>query len=678
MPPKKKWKPAYDSERKYNKSWEEQFVWLSHAPNNSDDAYCKLCCKSLLPKLSNLRDHEKTVKHQSKVAPQQGSSQSILHVNRTPRLTQKSDAVKTAELHLAVGIACHSAIQTVDHIGEIITKHGEGSPWSCMKMHRTKCSALIKNLLSPCIQAELVDDFKDKKFAIIVDESTDISCMKNLAIMVRYFSEKEKNVATRFLCLMPITDASGEKIFEAMNTAITECGNRMENCIGYASDGASNMVGVNNSVWSRIRSCAPHCVLYKCICHSLALCIQHACDKLPTNIGYMLSAIPRWFSNSDQRRTAYQDLFDTMNPPEEPVNPPTGAAAHAGRPTPLPFERLSQTRWLVRGKIMNNILSNWFELQAYFECCERTFAQADTRYRARLIKNMLTDKQNFLYFVFMTPLVAEFESMNAKFQQVKADPHHLSQQLFMHHNSLHNRIHHVNGNRKLLYQVDFGAKFIQECDRYLKEMKHNGTVIQQVNDVKKRCQDVIVECLRQLELRLPPAKETFKSLALLSPGTVLNQANRASMAALPFLHLVESNIDQVEDQYRKLVCVNWAEQEVFAGGGLPSDTEEFWCGVLKHESFKDLALYALTCMITPISNATVERVFSIVTAIKTKPRNRMQLAMLDALVRLRTTFIVSGKCCTDFEITPRMLKDFKSDIVYAITAEESDAMDSLM
>jgi len=47
--------------------------------------------------------------------------------------------------------------------------------------------------------------------------------------------------------------------------------------------------------------------------------------------------------------------------------------------TSLPFQQASHTRWLVRGKVMYNILMNWEELKAYFMCAEQA-SGADARY----------------------------------------------------------------------------------------------------------------------------------------------------------------------------------------------------------------------------------------------------------------------------------------------------------
>ena len=283
----------------------------------------------------------------------------------------------------------------------------------------------------------------------------------------------------------------------------------------------------------------------------------------------------------------------------------------------------------------------------------------------------------YLYFVFATPIVQEFESLNAEFQQTKADPHALYQKMFLHHQSLQNRLHDSNGHKKDVNNVDYGAKFIAECNRYLQENCHSEKAVKIVQDVKSRCMSVLEEALTQLSSRLPPAKNTFQRLAYLSPVVALSQTTRAPFASMPFQNLLGDKFNAIEEQYRKLICVDWAKEPVFKATGIPDDAEEFWMGVLRHDVFADLANYALTCLITPISNATVERVFSLVTAVKTKPRNRMQVMMLDAIVRIRTEMILMGKCCVGFKIKPLMLQNLDSETVYATGSTNDDEDDEM-
>ena len=76
-------------------------------------------------------------------------------------------------------------------------------------------------------------------------------------------------------------------------------------------------------------------------------------------------------------------------------------------------------------------------------------------------------------------------------------------------------------------------------------------------------------------------------------------------------------------------------------------------------------------MITPASNATVERIFSLVTAVKTKPRNKTQIELLDALVRIRSRLPDTGICCKEFVCSAHMLKLDNSDNLHGRTEEEN-------
>ena len=84
----------------------------------------------------------------------------------------------------------------------------------------------------------------------------------------------------------------------------------------------------------------------------------------------------------------------------------------------------------------------------------------------------------------------------------------------------------------------------------------------------------------------------------------------------------------------------------------------------------DLARYALACLTTPTSNAVVERMFSYVTGIKTKSRNKLSSCMLEAIVRIRTNLYFKGICCKD--VKPRMFKLFNTKNMYRNNINDQD------
>jgi len=71
---------------------------------------------------------------------------------------------------------------------------------------------------------------------------------------------------------------------------------------------------------------------------------------------------------------------------------------------------------------------------------------------------------------------------------------------------------------------------------------------------------------------------------------------------------------------------------------------------------KSPPLLALTCLLNPVSNAVVERVFSLVSSVKTKARHRMQLNLLDAIVSVRAEQLFSIKGCKNLTASLEMLK----------------------
>ena len=107
----------------------------------------------------------------------------------------------------------------------------------------------------------------------------------------------------------------------------------------------------------------------------------------------------------------------------------------------------------------------------------------------------------------------------------------------------------------------------------------------------------------------------------------------------------------------------------------------FWCHVYNIKDavgnfvMRDLAIFVLKLYSLPISNATVERVFSRVTSVKTKLRNRMCLELLDSILRVKMILEERKICCTDFQPTSDMF-NYNSDI-YKKQEEEVEAEEIL-
>ncbi|XP_071485289.1 zinc finger protein 862-like [Diadema setosum] len=648
-PPAKKSKTKYEASRKYLTSWETEFNWLTSVMDNDVKLpFCKYCRKQLKPHHASLKKHQDTPSHVAARRAIAGSS--MTKFATCSKKIQPADAVKAAELHLAVTTCCHSPLSSIDHLSETIKKYAAGSTLESISIHRTKCTKLVTQVIAPTIKEQVKEDMSEKAFSLIIDESTDVSSTRVLAILARYFSEEKMEILTVLLGFQEICEATGEQLFKALQTVLDEYNLNLSRCVGLATDGASNMTGEHNSVWSRVKEVAPKCTLMKCVCHSIALCVQKAFEGLPSNVGFMLCEVPSFFSHSFLRREAYKSLYDTFCAEELEE----GELASKK----MPFKKMSTTRWLVRGELIRRIWEHWDPLKNYFQMAMNEGTQ-DVRYRARMLFHMFDDKSNFLYFTFLAPVVENLDRLNQKFQAENASPEGLSDALDMQHKSLKERVYdHGTGARRPLNLIDYGHKFTAEAVRLQREPAH----LQIVDNVRTRCADFLACLISEIEKRLPESKKTFQKLSLLHPKNVLSQMSCCAFSDLPLLHLCE-DLDVVEEQYRMIRLHLWKEEKIFKGS-IPDDSQSFWKGILNHENsdrhkpYRTIGLYALGALSCPISNASVERIFSIVTWAKNKYRNQLSTKTLEAIVLTKTTF----GCCNKFEVTAAMLKRFNASI----------------
>ncbi|CAI6355385.1 unnamed protein product [Macrosiphum euphorbiae] len=100
------------------------------------------------------------------------------------------------------------------------------------------------------------------------------------------------------------------------------------------------------------------------------------------------------------------------------------------------------------------------------------------------------------------------------------------------------------------------------------------------------------------------------------------------------------------------------------------DVEEFWHQISKLEDYSELLIYknlanlAKLCLCLPHSNAEAERIFSIVTDVKTKKRNRLGDDTLNSISVIRSSFGAKTINCTNFEVTQEHLKLHNAKTLY--------------
>lgn len=202
-------------------------------------------------KKSNLILHEGTVKHR-KACESVLKSNSNLMKEFCKKSTTQRDQVKVFEVKYAVGIACHGSISSVDHYTEIVSEFSKGQPLENVKLHRTKCSAILKKC---CEFFSILED--------LISELKKYLAQSTFAF-VFVFSVNKILVLDCISCI----DSSNFNYWSCFvwchRNFLKKHRVDIRNCIGFSIDGANNVCGAHNSVLSRLRKVNPKIIFVKC------------------------------------------------------------------------------------------------------------------------------------------------------------------------------------------------------------------------------------------------------------------------------------------------------------------------------------------------------------------------------------------------------------------------------
>lgn len=306
---------------------------------------------------------------------------------------------------------------------------------------------------------------------------------------------------------------------------------------------------------------------------------------------------------------------------------------------PSRFITPSNTRWLVKGKCIYNVLTQWYELKAYFS----VLAEKEKNYHARIIHEMICD-----------------ESVNAAFQ-----PSKVFGELMQLHRSLAQRLYEDESMKTpvSMNRVKYGDKFHYELSksRLSEKEKHS---------IKQRCYDFLHEAKYQLDKRISNDVDTIGNLKEFHPKKCLRQLCKSFPSiSRTFAHLTADasrKTTLLQLQYDKLPSVDWKQE--FARNAIPTDSVTLWASVQKYENaagakcFAELSKMVLNARALPLSNVYVEKIFSYITSIKSKVRNMLCLGTMEAVLRIRSHLAGVENCCKDFQVTDRMLSLFNNSM----------------
>lgn len=407
----------------------------------------------------------------------------------------------------------------------------------------------------------------------------------------------------------------------------------LNNIIGLATDGAAVMVGKNNSLYSHLKKDIAHLVLIKCICHTSAIVASKACAQLPRTPEDLIRNIATYVSGSAKRcavLTEFQDYFNTEK---------------------KKILKLSTTRWLSMHKCIERILENWDVLKHYF-----TYALAEDHLKmAEQILEGLNDSVTKCYLLFMRYVLNYFNSFNALFQSRNI----LIHELFDRSKTILMQIMQNFVKPELLYL----------CENIDIRSPHSYVILEKINvgiecsteveklprnlreEVRLKCLNFYITASEEMQKRLPLNNSIFKEISNITQDVAL-RINDHSLTDLfkitcqNFSTLI--NLTKLEYEWQNLPLTFTDAQKTEL---LKLDILSFWHTIenFKNENndqkFPEISKFINFLLVFPHSNAESERIFSMVTDIKRKKRNKLGTDSLNAMTFIRSAMNCKGQNC---------------------------------
>ena len=277
--------------------YDESYIRFGFVSTNSDPALplCVICNQTLSKnsmKPSLLRRHfvtkhkelqNKPIEFFKRKASEIIKSRSIInHFSQSNKIAQKTSyelAFLTARAKKDYSITENLIIPGALIIAENMLGGAAVNAIKSIPFSDTTMARRIEEMACDVSQQVIEKIKQDKRLALQLDESTDISNQAQLLMYVRYYDE---GINDQILaCKSLLGKTTGEKIFEVLDGHIrAECGFKWEWCTSISSDGAASMTGHTNGIIARLKLVNPNLKWQHCMIHKQALATKKMSPEL--------------------------------------------------------------------------------------------------------------------------------------------------------------------------------------------------------------------------------------------------------------------------------------------------------------------------------------------------------------------------------------------------------------
>nr|WP_253308757.1 hAT transposon family protein [Rickettsia endosymbiont of Ceutorhynchus assimilis] len=627
--------------QKFKEEWKTKYSWLRSMANNK--VLCTTCNTPLGCSTFNIKRHQASEIHKKNIRKVQNTPKidSVIFDEST---LKKHQLVKQAELKICAFLHEHNLpFLLADHLSKFIPSICPDSDIAKqINCSRTKATYITNDCLSVEQLEEISSILQKNKFSLIIDETTDISTQKSLALVVRYYDETLKKVRDSFFGLLKLDSSNAKSIFLGVQNYLTKCKVPLENLIGFAADNASVMQGNRTGVQARFKEVLPNIYTLGCVCHSVHLCASAAANKLPRSVEDFVRNIYNYFSNSSKR-------IDQLNECQIFCQVKPNKLLHP-----------AQTRWLSLQAAVDRVLENWDALIIFFT--NETFDQ-----NLHSCNNILISLKNSvykLYFYFLSYILDITNKLNLEFQSEKNKLHVLLKRVSdLFKNILRNYLdpEYIRANENNLKNIDpKNPRNFLTIDKVYLGTKVEVLSQQNINqndlaNFKLKCLEFYVELSSQLKSRFDFEDPILNFVSIFDPKEAMSgKVSSIAVASSKYFPNLITDLEKLNSEWRLLPDVNHLRNYT------DLDLEQFWNIVFTMKNgndepmFPNLSHFVKGILCLPHSSAAAERIFSQLFLLKTKVRNRLNIDTCCNI--LHTKEMINPSTCFSWKPSTNLMK----------------------
>lgn len=335
-------------------------------PHNQQNIWCTLCAKSVSISSGGMwmvNQHAKGTNHKQLSTARFSDNQPRFSPSSSTLIKPLNERVLEAEILWAFKVAEEDwSFRSCDNLDKLFGRMFHSEESAKFGMAHTKASYAIRHGLGPEVVKELALDLEQSTascYTLMLDETTTAQVKKQCDFIVRFWSDRQDEVCTRYLTSKMFGHTSADHLKDLVMEVVDDCDLPVTRLANISTDGPNINVGLHKRLDAHLKEklekgIAPFnpCPLHKCHNGFHKGIIVYG--KGAENLAFDLHA---WFKLSPCKREDFMEVAADLQDAQ---------VFEVFERNEALFYRHVETRWLTLSPALVKVEDRWEESKEYF------------------------------------------------------------------------------------------------------------------------------------------------------------------------------------------------------------------------------------------------------------------------------------------------------------------------